>query len=312
MQIVLPGALPEPGAARQLLPLLQRYSPTLVRWMQASRAQVQEANPAETACTAYEQWRLESLGFQPRPGQALAAGLGPLWAESQLASSEAVWLAELVHVSPSRDGAVLLPANDVHIKTEESEALFRSAQDLFIGSGFELLSGGRTRWRVKPPSSFVSRCASPAQVALTSVNDWWPQEDSARPWRRLVNELQMLWFDHDVNTARQRDGLPPINSLWLFGGASLEQFRRLEASDVQAHDDLLRPYLAQDWAAWADALNHLEKTVFAPLARQQDQPELILTGADRIAKLTPAALHRWMRWVPGRQDTWRKWWSPQD
>ncbi len=280
--------------------------------MQTARAHVQQADPLTTGCTTYEQWRLDSLGFRPHAGQMLAAGLAPLWAEGDIAADEAVWLAELVHVSPSRDGAILLPANDVHIKTEESAALFQSAQDLFPDSGFELMTPGRTRWRVQPPSSFQSRCASPSQVALTSVNAWWPQEDSARPWRRLVNELQMLWFDHEVNLTRQEVGLPPINSLWLFGGASLDQFETLETGDAQAHDDLLKPFLAQDWSSWSDALAHLERTVFASLDGQGARPDLILTGTDRIVKLTPATWQRWTRWMPGRQNTWRNWWSPQD
>jgi hypothetical protein len=44
-----------------------------------------------------------------------------------------------------------------------------------------------------------------------------PRGPSARTWRRLANELQMLWHEHPVNLGRQARGLPVINGLWFEG-----------------------------------------------------------------------------------------------
>jgi len=308
MRIVLPGALPDPAAARALLPHLQQAAPTLLGWLARSRASVQPANLA-AGCTAHEQWQLRERGFRPEPGQNLGAGLGPLWAAGP-PDDEPVWLAELVHVSPTQSGAAMLPAQDLHITTEQSVALFESAQTLFAGSGFALLRDGDHRWRLRPPAELALQSASPALVGATSVNDWWPQDDSARPWRRLVNELQMLWFDHPVNLARQAQGLPPVNSLWLFGGARHGQLDENKAADTRTCDALQAPFAAQDWAGWLAALAELEAQVFQPLARQGTQPGLVLIGHERFATLTPNTLGRWKQWLPGSRDTWRKWWSP--
>ncbi len=312
MQIVLPGALPAAREARELTSYLQEAAPTLLRWLEESRATTILADPAQTGCTPYEQWHLAARGFKLKAGQNLSAGLAPLWAATATNSSEPVWLAELVHVSPSRDGAALLPARELVITPEQSVALFESARSLFDDTDFTLHPDSTERWRIGLPPGFAPRCASPSLVSISSVNEWWPQDISSRPWRRLLNELQMLWFEHPVNQERYRQNLVPINSLWLFGGASTDQLNQADpAAAVHTYDQLLGPSLSQDWNGWLLALKQLEATVFLPLATGAS-PELVLTGSDRIIEVRPAALARWARWLPGNRQAWRKWWSPQN
>jgi hypothetical protein len=346
MQIVLPGALPDPREARELASHLPDTAPTLVHWLQQSRAVITAADPARAGCTAYEQWLLKSRGFTPDTGQNLSAGLGPLWGSPALAGNpppsschdtaawpnqtqnaeyteaappylaeprQAIWLAELVHVAPSRDGAALLPARDLAITPGQSVALFQSAQSLMEESGFTAYPSGPQHWRLDLHQHSGSPSASPALVAMTAVNDWWPQDIAARPWRRLVNELQMLWFEHPVNQARAAQGLAPINSLWLFGGARPEQFpAAAQIMPCRVCDNLLAPSLKHDWGGWIGALKELEHTVFQPLAQRRITPELVLTGRDRIAELRPARFRSWTHWLPGSRDAWRIWWSPRN
>lgn len=311
MRIVLPGALPEPGQASELISYLQKNAPTLLGWMQRARARSITADPAVSGCTPYEQWQLTACGFRPDAGQKLSAGLGPLWLRKTATPNEPVWLLELVHVAPSRDGAALLPASELAITPEQSVALFESVQALFSEAGFVLHADSAERWRLTLPPGFAPESASPALVGMTSVNDWWPQDMSARPWRRLVNEVQMLWFDHPVNQQRYQQNQMPINSLWLYGGASGRQLaQRLPLGDTQVDDSLLGPSIRQDWGAWLAALNELEGRLFRPLA-DKAQPELVLTGRERIVELRPPALGNLGRWLPGSRNTWRNWWSPQ-
>lgn len=313
MQIVLPGALPDPQEARELTSYLRQTAPTLLRWLEQGRARGMQADPARAGCTPYEQWQLAARGFNARDGQNLGAGLGPLWAGPLAADNTAVWLAELVHVSPSRDGAALLPARELAITPEQSVALFESAQSLFADTGFILRAQDTEHWRLDLPAGFAPLCASPTLVSISSVNDWWPQDLSARPWRRLLNELQMLWFDHPVNRQRYSLGLVPINSLWLFGGASADQLRPAASAGgaSQTHDILLAPSASRDWGGWLAALGQLETQVFQPLAGGRP-PELVLTGSDRIVEIQPSTWGQWTQWLPGSRQAWRKWWSPQN
>lgn len=348
MQIVLPGALPDPPEARELTSYLLDAAPTLGRWLQQSRAFQSQSDPALTGCTPYEQWQLGSCGFSPKAGQNLCAGLAALQAYKamrhhrvpshtnandastdkaapsateytkpgalrSIAREQPIWLVELVHMSPSREGARLLPAGELSITEDQSAALLNSAQKLFEDSGFSLRPLSEEHWLIDIPDDFAPLCASPALVGSTSVNDWWPQDMAARPWRRLVNELQMLWFESTVNQHRYDRGLAPVNSLWLFGGGALDQFTNIEKSCdscSHVHDTLLAPSLAHDWGGWIAALAELEYRVFKPLALSSPPPGLVLTGSRRIIELKPSTLHMWTRWLPGSRDTWRKWWSP--
>src|SRR5690606_4093503 len=129
-----------------------------------------------------------------------------------------------------------------------------------------------------------------------------------RPWRRLVNELQMLWFDHPVNQAREARGLRPVNSVWLYGGgrpAQLSSAPALDTGSLRVVRGLHGPALVQDWGSWLQELERLDRDEFARL----DMPErLVLIGADRIAELTPARPGFLGRLMGTKQD-WRRWWS---
>ncbi|HEU0231567.1 MAG TPA: hypothetical protein VFR20_13450 [Burkholderiaceae bacterium] len=314
MQIVLPGALPDPGEARELAAHLPKAAPTLACWLGQSQARIFSTDPAGVRCTPYEQWLLHTRGFTPRNDQPLCAGLGPMLAnDGAPPDDEPIWLAELVHIAPSRDGAALLPARDLAIEPEQSVALFDAAQTLLPGSGFDMRRLGVEHWRVLPgDAASLPIAASPTLVSLTSVNDWWPQDAATRPWRRLVNELQMLWFDHPVNQERTRLGLPEINSLWVFGGASAKQFHSgRPAIESRTYPDLLEAHTRHDWSNWLAALGDLEARVFAPLANQRTTPDLVLTGRDRYVELRSSALGKLRNWLPGGRDTWRNWWSPR-
>ncbi|NYT70219.1 hypothetical protein [Pusillimonas noertemannii] len=311
MHIVLPGALPDPEAARALLPHLHETAPTFTGWLSRSRARLRTVDPAVSACTAFEHWQLERAGFQPDAKQNLSAGLGPLWAQDRsIAPDQPVWLAELVHMAPTQTSTAMLASDVLRITPDQSVALFESAQTLFEGTGFQLHHDGDRRWRIEAPASFALHSASPALVAATSVNDWWPQQEAARPWRRLVNEIQMLWFGHPVNASRQNQGLPPVNGLWLFGGGRAEQLRNAALPEqAPCYEALQAPFMAQDWAGWLAALAELEAQVFLPLRQQGMQPVLVLAGRNQLATLEPRTLARWTQWLPGSRNTWSKWWS---
>lgn len=340
MQIVLLGALPDPAEARELTEHIQKAAPTLVRWLQYGQAHIVACDTARNACTPYEQWLLACNGFTARPGQNLSSGLGPLLAAEHAnpssdndanhgndsqhdagtdhAANNPIWQAELVHISPSRDGAALLPARDIAIEADQSVALFQAAQPLFADSGFNVAHTATEHWQVTPQDqSTLPASVSPTLVSLTSVNDWWPQDTPTRPWRRLVNELQMCWFEHPVNQARAQQGLPDINSIWLFGGASRTQFapangqqQRHTPSQTKTCFELIEAHTRHEWSQWLSALANLEEHVFKPLDRKP--PALVLIGSDKFVEIKPSPMKSLTRWLPGAGNTWRNWWSPHN
>jgi len=311
MQIVIPGALPDARTARELIPHLERQAPLLVGRFRSARPHAQAIDLLQTACTAAEFWQLTRRGFTPGTNQNMSSGLGPLHAATENnAAHDPVWLIELVHVSPSRDGAALLPATRLSIQQDQSLALFAAAEPVFADHGLRARAISATRWQIWLPDTFPAHAsASPTLVSQTRVNDWWPQDDAARPWRRLVNELQMTWHDHPVNRARGDMGLPPVNSVWLYGGACPSQ---LVAATEQLLEDsrLLEPFLEQDWGRWLERAGELSQWLTPHDAKTT---ELVLLGEDRIVTLQPGYwLSNLTKRLPGAQNQWRNWWSPQN
>jgi hypothetical protein len=129
----------------------------------------------------------------------------------------------------------------------------------------------------------------------------------------------MHWHDHAVNDEREANGLKPINSVWLWGGASSETSatqkkfeeiftltgshhpfgslaaKRIPATSASAvvqakpqHgllilDSLIEPALAGDWSEWLGRFLTMEAEWFAPL--------LDALKESRLAMLTITVSH---------------------
>lgn len=218
MHLLIPGALPPSNIAKDLIPQVEQHCPLLVERLKTLVATVQELAPEHTGCTPFEAVRLQQLGYSPPAGANLGAGLAALHAGVKN-TSETVWLAELSAISVGREGATIAHPASFEITHEEADALFDAVSGLWADRAISALPINARQWRIWLDPNASTRSLTPAAMAEMRLTDWWPQEDSLRAWRRLLNEIQMVWHEHPVNIARAERGEVPINSLWLFGGA---------------------------------------------------------------------------------------------
>ena len=127
-----------------------------------------------------------------------------------------------VHLHATRDHLILMAQSQIDLTENESVKLLQVALP-FIEEDFgnKILFHGQGDW-------FIS--AGPfASLATHSIDqthgrniDWWMPRDTneigvAKLWRKLQNEIQMLWHIDPVNEKREQGGLPSINSLWISG-----------------------------------------------------------------------------------------------
>jgi hypothetical protein len=314
MQIVLPGALPSsPPIAAELAKHLPESAPTLAAWLRMAEAQNAPFDPHEHGCTPYEGWCLQQAGFQAQPGQQLGAGLGPLRAGTAAGGSDAVWVADLAHVALGTDRTSLVPAEALDLQADEGAALFDAARPLFEGTEFSAQALLPQRWRVSIPARMALPTASPAALTGQNLNHWWPQQAGARPWRRMVNEIQMAWHEHPVNEARAARGQLPVNGLWLYGGAAAWTALAPAQPAPLVLEDLQAPCAAEDWAAWLAAVATLDTQALRPLADERGSPrqalDLLLLGRERSVRLSLKPRSPLLRWLPSPDKDWRAWWS---
>lgn len=126
------------------------------------------------------------------------------------------WLcADPVELQLQSSRVVLYP--DVDCSRAEAEALCEALNAHFSGDGLFFHAPHPNRWYLSTENTGEAGMAPLRAAAWRDIGPLLAQ-DGARRWQRLGNEIQMLLHQHPVNLARQLDGRPAINSLWLWGG----------------------------------------------------------------------------------------------
>ncbi|QWE09108.1 hypothetical protein AOC20_02525 [Polynucleobacter ibericus] len=134
------------------------------------------------------------------------------------------WIACLqpVHLHATRDHLILMGQNQIDLTAEESTQLLKAALP-FIEEDFQgnILFENRHYWFI-PAGPFASLASYSVDQAHGRNIDWWMPRDTneegiAKRWRKLQNEIQMLWHIGPVNEEREQRGMPSINSLWISG-----------------------------------------------------------------------------------------------
>ena len=176
--------------------------------------------------------RLHGEHGRPGPG-SFADGTGP----------GGSWLACMDPVSMAADMRELhLLEHAPVLADDEAAALCEDIRPSLEERGFSLRAGGSGHWYVASEREYRFSAASPGVARAGRIRDELPAGPDAGVFRALGNEIQMLWHDHPVNRARAGRGLPPVNSVWFWGGGCVEAGpaagdQRLPP--LHAHDPLL-------------------------------------------------------------------------
>jgi len=194
----------------------------------------------------------ESIARQPvRPLEHLLAGAWGLdparapCAALRLAGSGGapgrdVWMcADPAHLRFARESLVLADNHELMVTDDEAAAIVATLNETFADVGaFSVGAAGEWYLRLAAMPEIETHPVS--AVLGRNIETWLPAGPQAKPWRRLINELQMLLHGHAANAAREATGTPTINTLWLWGQGALDDAvpRRFDA--VLAHHALAR------------------------------------------------------------------------
>lgn len=197
-----------------------RY-PALQRLLAQGKTTLQAGSLAAFACT--------EAGV-PASGTGEAGDPLPLAAISWLGElappavdSEAGFflLADPVSLVLQRDALYLAEPVPLPLTAEETAGFQAALNVHFADDGLRFLCAPSGHWYLHLPRLPRVRTFSPAQVVNCNVHDYLPQGEDGARWRHLLNEIQMLLFSHPLNQAREMAGLPPFNSLWIWGEGAL-------------------------------------------------------------------------------------------
>jgi hypothetical protein len=329
--LVLPFALPFPEFAPDLVRALGASTPALASLLTRTRTHARV--PANDAVRAlpHEQWLAHALGLQDagRPAFAAAAmrALG-------IAPDAGTWfIVNPVHIEIARTHLMMGDPAGLRLPELESRALFETATPYFQEAGHALVYGDARTWFMRADDWAGLDTSTPDATLGMDLTDWMPVGARAAAFRRLQNEVQILWHTHPVNAEREARRLAPVNAFWTWGAADANRLRAPTAPKLAAFDaggtiaalaDTRPASLADfvsnidgdailycgsaaphavgaDWGGWIAQLQQLEAGLFAPILEALKKGRvrtvrLVLSHRDAHAEFTTTALAQRSFW----------------
>jgi hypothetical protein len=220
LHLLLPFALP--AAADASTALHDIKSPALDRLI--ARATLVERVIGEDfqRTLPHERWVARQFGASPA-GSAAAdeAPLAPYMLRADGGDpGAATWACvQPVHVRIAHDHLVLIDPASLELPDNDAAALLAVARPLIEELGVRIEAPQPSRWYLSGEGFGTLAGASPLRASGRNIEIWLPHEahsgERSRAWMKLQNEVQMAWFEHPVNEAREARGLPAVNSIWF-------------------------------------------------------------------------------------------------
>ncbi|MFT4068379.1 regulator [Paraburkholderia sp.] len=221
LHLLLPFALP--AAADASTALHDIRSPALDRLI--ARATLVERVIGEDfqRTLPHERWVARQFGALPdgATGAADEAPLAPYMLRADGGEpGSATWACvQPVHVRIAHDHLVLIDPASLELSDDEAGTLLAVARPLIEELGVRIEAPKPTRWYLSSDGFGTLAGASPLRASGRNIEIWLPHEahsgKRSRAWMKLQNEVQMAWFEHPVNEAREARGLPAVNSIWF-------------------------------------------------------------------------------------------------
>lgn len=308
MHLLIPHAAPSPAqvACRCALGALQL--PHLQALLNRLTPDTAFGTEDDSHTPAFERAHAQALGLPHADGlvpwAALAAREAGLPHEAHYA------LCTPCHWDIHTHSVFMADPAELALGEEESHALRQAMQPYFEEDGLLLHPLRADTWLLAGAVLRDLPTASLERVRHASVDDWTLRQPSARPLQRLLNEMQMLLYNHPVNLAREARGAVPVNAFWLSGTGSLPPHWQPSTPAVVVDARLRAPALHDDAHAWATAWQALEQGPVRHLldAATRGQPvRLTLASATQARSLHTAPRPLWsrlrQRWSPLNAST---------
>ncbi len=278
-----------------------------------------------------ESWLCQQFGVEE-------LAIAPLTLQADgVQSADAYFLrADPVGISRQRDQVVLQA--DLALSEQEAAQLCASLNAHFATDGLRFLAPHPQRWYLQLDHIPAMETHALPQVVGADMHAHLPYGADALRWHGVLNEIQMLFYEHEVNLARERRGLAAGDGVWLWGGGKLpdkilrpyasvagdselahafaksaglpvlthavalpEGWTELDGDLLLVCDGLRSALQGADIGRWRTVVQQFEKNIAAPL--------LAALAAGKIEQITLDALSEGAsrRFVVTRTSLWKFW-----
>src|SRR5579864_6817475 len=220
LHLLLPFALP--SAADAATALHNLATPALDRLVARGTLVERVIGEDFQRTLPHERWVARQFGaISPTQPAADEAPLAPYMLLADGGQpGDATWACiQPVHVRIAHDHLVLIDPAALDLEDDEAATLLAVARPLIEELGVRIEAPKPTRWYLSSDTFGSLAGASPLRASGRNIEIWLPHEahtgERSRAWMKLQNEVQMAWFEHPVNEAREARGLPAVNSIWF-------------------------------------------------------------------------------------------------
>ncbi|MCU7946728.1 MAG: hypothetical protein KZQ72_08820 [Candidatus Thiodiazotropha sp. (ex Cardiolucina cf. quadrata)] len=171
---------------------------------------------ADISTTLFQQFTIE-----PGVKQELPLGAVTLYG-LDLDPEEFCWaLATPVYLLADRDRLILLKPDEQVVSQQDADQLTGLFNKYFEEDNLSLIAVSPTDWFIKVPYCPDLATFSIEAVVGHHIEDYLPTGPDAKKWRKFLNEIQMLFFQGELNQQNSITGEAVINSLWFSGFGAL-------------------------------------------------------------------------------------------
>ena len=196
------------------------------------------------------------------------------------------WLrADPVSISMQRDQTILQA--DIALSAEEAAQLCASLNAHFAVDGLHFIAPHPQRWYLQLQHAPVMQTYPLPQVVGTEMHAHLPYGKDALRWHGVINEIQMLFYEHAVNQAREQRGEMPVSGVWLWGEGKLAEML-LQPFAKMAGDSELAYAFAQ-----AAGISVLKETDRIPVSVIKEEGDLLLVWEGLRSALQGADIGKW-------------------
>jgi hypothetical protein len=223
------------------------------------------------------------------------------------------WLrADPAYVRPDLNGARLLAIGEgLRLEQADADAFLPALRPLFGDAGVLLDAPAPARWYLRMPrEATFPAFAEPGEALGADLFEHLPEGAEGRRWRALLSEAQVVLHNHPRNAERAARGLPPVNSLWFWGGGVLPDRVRSPHGQVRTHDPVLQALAAASKAEGEGSvlIDYRALATFdagflgwLDAAARGDVERLVIDFADG-SRLAVEPRQRWRFWRRPLQD----------
>ncbi|MEO7072160.1 MAG: phosphoglycerate mutase [Rhodanobacter sp.] len=216
------------------------------------------------------------------------------------------------------NGIRLMACGHMQLDMAQAQALADPLQPLFAEAGMQLQVSTPDHWQLRLPEGVeLPMLTSPQEAMGEDIAEHLPQGAAGKPWRLLLNDIQVALHQHPLNAARRARGLPPVNTLWFWGAGRMPGSVHSTLRGVVSDDLLLRALAGRTGiapqarspaaiaAATAGCLLDLQDLSAAEVEAQW-WPQLAPLLAQQPVLLHFASGERWLRRPWHRWRVWRR------